>query len=174
MNRVTQNILNIKKWMDKVNQTILIGEIKPYAGSNEPTGWLKCDGRAVSRTDYSALFNVIGTTYGSGDESTTFNLPDLRGRFPLGTGEGTATGHTNHTLGQMGGNENLIVPSHDHSIPGYWSTGSGSSTAYMTSGNRSRESRRTGSSGSSATGANMPPYIGLNFIIYVGDNSLSS
>ena len=63
------------------------GVILPYGASNAPNGWLLCDGSAVSRTTFASLFAVLtanGTTfpYGSGDGSTTFNLPDLRGRFP--------------------------------------------------------------------------------------------
>lgn len=61
----------------------------PYAGSTIPTGWLECDGTAVSRTTYAALFAAISTTWGTGDGSTTFNLPDCRGRVPLGAGTGT-------------------------------------------------------------------------------------
>ena len=56
------------------------GIISLFAGSTAPRGYLVCDGSAVSRDDYSALFAVIGTTYGAGDGSTTFNLPDLSGR----------------------------------------------------------------------------------------------
>lgn len=66
------------------------GLISPYAGSSAPTGWLPCDGSAVSRTGTNTnLFAVIGTTYGSGDGSSTFNVPDLRGRMAIGTGTGT-------------------------------------------------------------------------------------
>lgn len=63
----------------------------PYAGSSIPTGWLECDGSAVSRTTYAALFTAISTTWGSGDGSTTFNVPDMRGRVPIGAGTGTVT-----------------------------------------------------------------------------------
>lgn len=73
-----------------------VGAIVAYAGSDEPQGWFKCDGRAVSRTDYAELYEVIGTTFGSGDGSTTFNIPDLRGRVV--TGVGTLSGNT-YTLG---------------------------------------------------------------------------
>lgn len=66
-----------------------VGTIQMYAGSSAPTGWAICDGSAVSRTTYSALFTAIGTTYGAGDGSTTFNLPDLRARVPVGAGTGT-------------------------------------------------------------------------------------
>lgn len=60
------------------------GVVVPFAGSNSPSGWLLCHGQAVSRTDFGALFSAIGTTYGTGDGSTTFNLPDLRGRVVAG------------------------------------------------------------------------------------------
>lgn len=59
-----------------------------YAGSAAPTGWLLEDGSAVSRTTYATLFAVIGTTYGAGDGSTTFNVPDSRGRAAIGAGTG--------------------------------------------------------------------------------------
>lgn len=66
-----------------------IGMVAPYGGSSAPSGWLLCDGSAVSRTTYAALFAITSTTYGIGDNSTTFNLPDLRSRLPLGAGTGT-------------------------------------------------------------------------------------
>ena len=84
-----------------------VGMIAPYGGSNDPAYWLICDGRAVSRTAYAELFAVIGTTYGIGDGSTTFNIPDFRGRTAIGAGTGTATGATNHPLGQTEGAETI-------------------------------------------------------------------
>lgn len=86
-----------------------IGTIASYGGSSDPTYWLICDGRAVSRTAYAELFAVIGTTYGSGDGSTTFNIPDLRGRVSLGTASGYAMGST-------GGNKDAIIPYHTHTL----------------------------------------------------------
>jgi len=65
------------------------GLIFPYAGSSVPTGWLYCDGSAVSRTTYAALFTAISTTWGTGDGSTTFNLPNLQGRTLICDGTGT-------------------------------------------------------------------------------------
>ena len=62
------------------------GSVEAFAGSTLPSGWLECDGSAVSRTTYSALFSAIGTTWGTGDGSTTFNLPDFRGLALEGTG----------------------------------------------------------------------------------------
>jgi microcystin-dependent protein len=65
--------------------------VVPYAGTSAPTDWLACDGAAVSRTTYSRLFTAISTTWGSGDGSTTFNVPFLGGRIPIGSGTGTTT-----------------------------------------------------------------------------------
>ena len=63
-----------------------IGFVNMYAGATPPTGWMFCNGAALSRTTYLALFNVIGTAFGAGDGSTTFNLPNLNGRAPVGPG----------------------------------------------------------------------------------------
>jgi len=72
------------------------GAIMPFGMSTAPTGWLECDGAAVSRTTYAALFTAIGTTHGSGNGSTTFNVPDLRGEFVRGWdhGKGTDSGRS--------------------------------------------------------------------------------
>ena len=88
-------------------KTNIIGTVNMYAGATAPRGWLLCDGRAVKRTDYAALFAVIGETYGAGDGSTTFNLPDFNGRMPIGTAadgistndERTGTGKNKHPWG---------------------------------------------------------------------------
>jgi phage-related tail fiber protein len=73
-----------------------VGAVNPFAMNVAPTGWLACDGSTVSRTTYSGLFTVVGTTYGSGDGSTTFKVPDLRGEFVRGwdDGRGADTGRT--------------------------------------------------------------------------------
>lgn len=93
----------------------MIGEIIPYGGSTVPEGFLACDGSAVSRGDYSELFAVIGTTYGDGDGSTTFNLPDMAGKVALGPSQ-------SYVLGSSGGTETVTIeqasmPSHSHTIP---------------------------------------------------------
>lgn len=64
-----------------VNST---GELVPFAGAVAPSGWLICDGSAIGRQAYPDLFVVIGTTWGPGDGASTFNLPDMRGRVPVG------------------------------------------------------------------------------------------
>ena len=82
----------ISEWYDLTtyrNDIPPVGVITPFAGSSAPTGWLLCDGSAVSRTTYSTLFAIISTTYGVGDGSTTFNLPNLRSRSVIGVGAGT-------------------------------------------------------------------------------------
>ena len=94
------------------------GMLIDFAGTVEPVGWLMCDGRAVSRTTFSSLFASIGTAYGVGDGSTTFNLPDFRGRFAryndnMGTAQGAASRDTGrvHGSSQTDGNK-----SHTHGI----------------------------------------------------------
>jgi microcystin-dependent protein len=85
---------------DSGGNVVPTGMICPYGAATAPTGWLLCDGAAVSRTTFAELFAVIGTTYGVGDGSTTFNVPDMRQRFPLGK---TSAG-TGAVLGGTGGN----------------------------------------------------------------------
>lgn len=70
----------------------IAGMVQMYAGSTPPDGWLICDGSAISRTEYSALFEAIGTIWGNGDGSTTFNIPDMRGKFAEGTPNGGTLG----------------------------------------------------------------------------------
>ena len=82
-----------------------VGSVKMYAGSSAPSKWLFCQGQAVSRTTYAKLFNVIGTTYGAGDGSTTFNLPNFNGRTPIGVGTSGTTGASSHALASTGGQE---------------------------------------------------------------------
>ena len=77
-----------------------IGTINAYGGTTTPEGWLICQGQALSRTEYADLFAVIGTNFGSGDGSTTFNIPDLRGEFLRGAGTNQ---HTNQGSGSSVG-----------------------------------------------------------------------
>lgn len=93
------------------------GVILPYGGQSPPSGWFLCDGSAVSRAGFSALFSVIGTSFGAGDGSTTFNLPNLMGRTPIGNGAGS--GLTPRSVGDSGGEEahelsEAEIPSHNH------------------------------------------------------------
>ena len=76
--------------LEKVVDGVPIGAIIPYAGSTAPFGTLICNGAAISRSAYPELFDAIGTTWGAGDGSTTFNIPDLRGYFLRGVGGNSA------------------------------------------------------------------------------------
>lgn len=112
--------------LDGVNYTVgfhenrvPVGTVFQFAASSVPTGWLDCDGSEVSRTTYAALFAVIGTTWGAGDTTTTFNIPDLRGRAPIGVG--TGSGLTARALASNGGGETHTIaennlPPHAHSL----------------------------------------------------------
>ena len=97
------------------------GAIMMYGAATPPGGWLLCDGSAISRTGYSALFAVIATTYGSGDGTSTFNLPNFQGRVALGVGQSSAAGATAHALASVGGEEThaLVVAElalHTHAL----------------------------------------------------------
>ena len=95
-----------------------IGSIKIFAGNFAPRGWAMCYGQLLAINQYSAVFSLLGTTYG-GNGVQTFCLPDLRGRVPVGTGQGL--GLSNIVLGQATGTENTTLnmnslPTHNHSI----------------------------------------------------------
>jgi microcystin-dependent protein len=79
---------NLKDSGVPINQLVPSGAVQYFAMDTEPSGWLKADGSAVSRSTYSSLFSAIGTTFGNGDGSSTFNLPDLRGEFLRGWDDG--------------------------------------------------------------------------------------
>jgi microcystin-dependent protein len=152
------------------------GTINMWGTATAPTGYLLCAGAAVSRSTYAALFAIIGTTFGVGDGTTTFNLPNYTNRTPYGA-----------TVGATGGSADAIVVSHTHTAtstvtdPGhvhttstYGSIGSGiSGTTYIVGTGSSVPSATTGitvattnaSTGASGTNANLPPYLGINFII---------
>ena len=100
-------------------------ELLHFAGPTAPSGWTECDGSAISRTTFSTLFAAIGTTWGVGDGSTTFNVPDLRRRTMVGRG-GTGSGTLANTLGSTGGEEahaqtssELATHSHGVTDPGH-------------------------------------------------------
>lgn len=92
LNRLHYTILQDPSNLAAIKSLLLpSGLISPFAGSSVPTDWLACDGSAVSRSTYAALFTAIGTTWGVGDGSTTFNVPGLSGRVPVGSGTGMTT-----------------------------------------------------------------------------------
>ena len=163
------------------SRTILIGSIipagtiAPFGGGTVPSGWLLCDGSLVDRTTYSSLFNVIGTLHGQGDGSTTFHLPDYRGRFlrgadNMGTGAagrdpnaGTRTapnagGATGAGVGSVQGTATKAPNSafsaasggaHTHGVSTWGASGSGAKVT--TSGNASQYADATTSSNGAHT-----------------------
>jgi microcystin-dependent protein len=166
-----------------------VGVISAFAGSTAPIGYLLCDGSAVSRTTYSALYAIIGTTYGTGNGSTTFNLPDLRSKMIVGVGQGS--GLTNRTLASTGGIESKTLsisemPSHNHTItdpghthsqttvnddfnnsggnpPGFTADGAGSRTWTNISSNTTGIT--INSTGGGTAFSVMNPFLALNYII---------
>lgn len=86
------------------------GMVSPYAGASAPTGWLLCDGAAVSRTTYASLYSVVGDTYGAGDGTTTFNVPNLKGRVIVGI-DGADSDF--NTRGETGGWKATQAHTHD-------------------------------------------------------------
>lgn len=142
-----------------------VGVVQMWAGKAAPAGWLLCQGQAVSRTTYAALYAVCGTAYGTGDGSSTFNLPDLRARIPIGL---SSTG-TFNALGKTGGEEEHTLtiaemPAHNHE-PSF--LGASTGTWGITGSNVAMVTGLVDTKNAGGGGAhnNMPPYMVVNFII---------
>lgn len=157
----------------------------PFSGSVVPSGWLICDGLAVSRATYAGLFAAISTVFGAGDGSTTFNVPDMRGRSPVGKdnmggsaalrvtvgGSGIAGG----TLGASGGAETVTlaeaqIPSHVHQQRTYDGTPFANGGAAASVNNQVSAAGTTTPVNTVATGGggvhqNMTPTLIVNYII---------
>lgn len=149
------------------------GMMAPYGGGSAPSGWLLCDGTAVSRTTYATLFTAIGVVWGVGDGSTTFNLPDLRASAPVGAG--TSVGYTQNETYSLGAKYNDQMQGHWHQMYGA-SSGSGSSFNVGTTNNsgtytalsddKVREPKTDGTNGTPRTGnATRGKVVGVNYII---------
>lgn len=159
------------------------GLLHMWPTATPPSGFLLCSGTAVSRTTYAALFAIVGVVFGSGDGSTTFNLPDYRNRMPIGAG-------ASYAAAGVGGSADAIVvshthtatvtdPTHTHSMPSQYSPASSTTTGGVggtlasqnLAGLPNTNSAATGitvantTAGVSGTNANLPPYIGIFFII---------
>ena len=164
-----------------------IGEIIMFAGNFNPRGWALCQGQILSIAQNTALFSILGTTYG-GNGQTTFALPDLRGRVPVGQGQGP--GLSPYSLGQQAGNETVTLtiqqmPSHNHLINANEGNGTSQAPAngflsggiVPSSGNAAVSNYRNSTDGTvlantsvSLSGGNQPhnniqPYLCINFII---------
>ncbi|MDD9993217.1 MAG: tail fiber protein [Rhodospirillales bacterium] len=165
-----------------VTVVVPAGTISIYAGLLTPSGWFRCTGSAISRTTHADLYAAIGTRYGAGDGVTTFNIPDLRGRFALAWGGGQNLGETGgaatHTLTvnempahlhHLAADENVNVGplvTADEQIAADYSPRQGFDEKYSFQG--SAEDATLGRSESVGGGAahnNMPPFMALGFII---------
>jgi microcystin-dependent protein len=168
----------------------MMGEIRMFAGNFAPKGWAFCNGQLLSINTNSALFSLLGTTYG-GDGMHTFALPDLRGRSPIGTGQGQ--GLDNYSLGEIGGSESQTLnstnlPAHNHSVPNPASTSEGTSSTpgsdkvlakavtpdrqevniYTTaSPDTSLKTNVSGTAGNYVPLATRAPFLAINYIIAV-------
>ena len=133
-----------------------------------PYGYLLCDGRAIARATYAGLFSVIGTQYGAGDGSATFNLPNLNGRVVVGK---DASDADFNALAKTGGEKSHTLtaaemPPHSHSTAMYKGDGEGAAVRYSSSYSASYVgSLTTGSAGSGAAHNNLQPFTVLNYII---------
>lgn len=152
--------------------TIPAGIEAMFGGPTVPDGWLLRDGSLLSRAIYWRLFAAIGVTWGAGDGSTTFRLPDARGRVDVGTGTATgAAGATAHTLGQEGGEETHALTAaengpHTHPplvganyVNGYVSVTGIAAGSDKSAGDAGAANATTGSSGSGTAHNNLPPYV---------------
>lgn len=160
-----------------------IGEIRIFAGNYAPPGWALCNGDILQIQQHTALFALLGNTYG-GDGRTTFALPDLRGKAAMHWGNGP--GLTPRTLGRGGGNITVKLnanqmPSHSHvpncqdtsavdsPVNAVWSTvGRSTPSVYADSPNVNMSQSAIAPAGGDQPHNNMQPYLGLSFIIAVG------
>ena len=137
-----------------------VGEVKIFAGNTAPTGTLFCRGQAVNRSIYADLFNVIGTTFGAGDGSTTFNVPDLNYRVPVGY---DSEDISFDALGKTGGSKFLQEHTHGLSKISFGAE-TGHKPTFTELTGTSEISETTDPAGD-GDGGNMPPYIVVNYII---------
>ena len=150
--------------------TLPIGAIMPFGSNTIPDNWLLCDGRLISRTEYQELFNTIGTTFGAGDGFTTFALPNLAGKVPVGL---KSDDTDFDTLGNTGGEKEHTltvneIPSHNHDQ--YVTAGASGSALRNDYANNNRgqailQGISTGNKGGGEAHNNLQPYIVQNYII---------
>jgi microcystin-dependent protein len=164
--------------------TPFIAQITLFGGNFAPRGWAFCQGQILSIAQNTALFALLGTTYG-GDGQTTFALPDLRGRVPVQPGQGP--GLSPYSLGEMGGSETVTLnqsqmPQHTHTATTVSNASSGAATDtipngnFLAEGNHYRSSSNAqmnpaavqvtiGIAGGGQPVTNVQPYLAINYLI---------
>ena len=160
----------------KVTDTLPVGTIIPYAGSTIPSNYMLCEGQALSRIEYDILFSAIGTTYGAGDGTTTFNLPNLKGRIITGVDSNDTDFDV---LGETGGEKTHTLtvdemPSHYHGIRDTidMNTLAGQNRSVVVGGGETwnpGDPALSNNTGDNQPHNNLQPYIVLNYIIKVLD-----
>jgi microcystin-dependent protein len=160
-----------------------VGSVTMWMVADPPNGWQICNGQSLSRTQFAELYAILGDTFGAGDGSTTFNVPDFDGRFPLGAGPNPVASKggvdkVNLTLAQMPSHNH--TNSHTHTIPFEWVATTASTGAYIrvtdignrTGGSGTDASATSGnasaSTGYAGSGADVPilnPFLAVHFII---------
>jgi len=175
---------NIQDSGQSVNTLVPTATIIMYAADTAPNGWLVCDGSPILRAQFPNLFNVIGEQFGEGDGSTTFNLPDLRDRMPLGFGNigGTDANRVSNfdtNLADNGGSDLHVLsiselPSHDHDIHSFTSSENPApNEAYdpvfglIDATESGPERGGLTNTGGDEGHNNMPPFLAVNFIIKI-------
>lgn len=154
-------------WLPGLPGTEVTGVIKPYAGTVAPTGYLLCDGSAINRTTYAKLFTVCGTTYGAGNGTTTFNIPDMRGNTPVGLNAGD---DTFGTLGLNPGEKKhqlsvAELAAHGHTIDSNSNSNTGGGSRPFLSIGTDHVTVTTANAGSDTPHNNVQPSMVVNYII---------
>ena len=157
-----------------------VGEVRLFGGTFAPRGWLPCDGRLLSISEYEALYALFGTVYG-GDGVSTFGIPDLRGRVPMH--QGTDAAGTKYALGAKGGVETVTLvtanlPAHSHTISATNANGNtdtpavnatwatpGASQTYSKDPTATMDGRTVGNAGGNAPHDNMMPFASVMYIM---------
>lgn len=153
--------------------TLPIGSIIPYGSDISPIGWLFCEGQEISRNDYTELFSIIGTKYGEGDGNTTFNIPNLKGRIPVGKNDEDIDFDT---IGEIGGEKTHQltveeIPSHTHSYkttngePGPYGATSSAATTKVGDLNTTETDQTNAYTGGGQAHNNIQPYQVTTYII---------
>ncbi|MGI5849663.1 MAG: phage tail protein [Christensenellales bacterium] len=165
MQGLESDMQSLEGEMRKLRMT---GEITLWSAAAAPGGWLICDGSAVSRSGYAALYAVIGTTYGTGNGTTTFNIPNLKGRVPAGY---SSSDSSFNTLGKTGGSKTHALsvsemPSHTHTYKfSNYSVGIYPGGDVLSRYENDVYNGTTRSAGSGSSHNNLQPYVVLNYII---------